>query len=152
MISSQSLQGKKVYFDANLFIYAFEKTEKALEGQAALLNLFSMLSMRQLDVHSSVLTKLEVLIQPLRHQLTQLENDYRLLLSGQQGVTVHPITNEVLELATLQRATNGFKLADAIHAATAIHAQCDYLITADKGFLRVGPQIRVLLLNDFVNA
>lgn len=149
-VSSQ-LEGKQVYFDSNVFIYAFETPRSLLMPSRGLGEMFSMLSNDRLAVRTSAITKAEVLVHPLRHQLAQLEADYRLLLSGTQGVAVDPVTDAILEEAVSLRAFFGMKLADSIHIASAIISGCDCLVTADKGFLRADSRIQIMPLDELTD-
>lgn len=87
-----------------------------------------------------------MLVHPLRHGLAALEADYRLLLNGQQGISVDAITDAVLEQAVALRATLGLKLADAIHVASPISTGCDCLISSDCDLLRCSAHLEILPL------
>lgn len=148
---AQELEGKQVYFDSNVFIYAFETPKSLLMPSRALGDIFTLLSQDRLAVRTSALTKAEVLVHPLRHQFAELEADYRAILSGTQGVAVDAITDVMLEKAVALRAFHGMKLADSIHIASAIISGCDFLVTGDKGFLRCDSQIRIMLLEELTD-
>ena len=54
-------------------------------------------------------------------------------------------SREVLSIAE-QAKKSGLKTKDALHAACAIVAKCDYLITTDTGFLKYSDS-RITILN-----
>jgi predicted nucleic acid-binding protein len=60
-----------------------------------------------------------------------------------------PISLDILRESANFRATQNLKTPDAIHAATAFSANCDYLITNDDGFKRVS-NINVVILSDAI--
>ena len=151
MWGSERLKGRRVYLDANVFIYAFEATPAPLFPQRALGDIFRLIAQNDLWAHTSALTLAEVLVHPLRHGLKELEADYRLLLNGTQGIAVDAISMAVLEQAVRLRAELGLKLADAIHVASAIAVGCDYLVSADRGLLRCGEHIEVMPLSELAD-
>lgn len=147
MWASEQLKGRQVYLDANVFIYAFETPASVLLPNRALGDIFRLISQDLLWARTSALTRAEVLVHPLRHGLTALEADYRLLLNGQQGIAVDAITDAVLDQAVSLRASLGLKLADAIHVASAITAGCDCLVSVDSGLLCCSEHIEILPLS-----
>ncbi len=48
-----------------------------------------------------------------------------------------PATRELWEDAARLRAETGLKLADALHAATALRASCELFVTNDADFRRI---------------
>jgi predicted nucleic acid-binding protein len=60
-----------------------------------------------------------------------------------------PISLDILRESAELRAVQNLKTSDAIHAATAFSANCDYLITNDDSFKRVS-NINVIILSDLI--
>ena len=123
--------GKRVYCDANVFIYA-------LEGYAAHANLLKALlqamDSRELIVVTSELTVAEVLVKPLRDGDKTLEQKYRRFLTPSTALELWPLTRVILERAAEARAVSKMKLPDALHWTTALQACCDSFLTNDNGF------------------
>ena len=102
----------------------------------------------QFDIVSSELTLLETLTKPLQINDTTLENIFRALLNANE-VRLIPTTTAIWEKATRFRAKTGLKTPDAIHAATALVANCTLFITNDVVFRRVS-NFPVTILSDFI--
>lgn len=88
---------------------------------------------------------LEILEVPLRNENTILIDTYEQLLSSQ--VSLVPIRQTILKSAAQLRATTNLRTPDAIHAATALDANCTLFLTNDGGFRNV-PNLAVVILNE----
>lgn len=84
---------------------------------------FEALAESELQVVTSVITLVEVLIQPLRHNNVPLANRYRQLLLRTRGLTILPVTEAIAESAAQLRATYNTRIADALQLATALPAR-----------------------------
>jgi predicted nucleic acid-binding protein len=102
----------------------------------------------RLTLNSSKLLLLETLVKPLRGGDSVLVDSFRRLLDSPQ-VHLEPVSRHVLERAAQLRAQISIKTPDAIHAATCLLLECDYLLTNDPAFTRV-PGITTILLRDFL--
>jgi predicted nucleic acid-binding protein len=132
-----------VYVDTNTVIYRVERIEPYLTASKPL---WDALDAGQVDVVTSDLSLLEVLVKPLRDGNLSLVNLYRTVILGTAGLTAQPLTRSILEEAARIRAHYGLKSPDAIHAATGIAAGATQFITNDAGFRRV-PGLPVELLS-----
>jgi predicted nucleic acid-binding protein len=127
----------KLYFDANIFIYAVEGTNDIADR---LRTLFGLLSRGNLAV-TSELTLAEVLpkADPIRRR------SYLGLILYSGLFDLHPVTRDILiETADYRRtvgkagpdASNSFskmpRLPDAIHVVTAVRAGCDGMLSFDR--------------------
>jgi predicted nucleic acid-binding protein len=144
----QALQGRKVYLDANIFIYTLE----GMEPWADLLSdVFVGLTIGELSAVTSSLSLSECLVLPFKQNKNELVAVYREALLSSHYLTTAPIDDRVLILAANIRAQTGLKLPDAIHAATALTQQCTAMLTNDPGFKRV-PGIQLFLLSDWTSS
>ena len=144
----QALQGRKVYLDANIFIYTLE----GMEPWADLLSdVFAGLTAGKLSAVTSSLSLSECLVLPFKHKKNELVAVYREALLPSHYLTTVPIDDRVLISAANIRAQTGLKLPDAIHAATALTQQCTAMLTNDPGFKRV-PGIELFLLSDWTSS
>lgn len=143
----ESLRGREVYLDSNIFIYAFESADHpALGGIRALLR---DISNGTTHARTSLLTRAEVLVRPLREQQQDLAEFYRNLLSGTQPISVQPLDGAIVDRAAALRAVHGrLRLADALHLSTSLLCECDGLLTADKQLAAIDADIKVLPLHD----
>jgi predicted nucleic acid-binding protein len=136
-----------VYVDVQILIYSVEKHP----GYGPLLRpLWQAVQGESLEVVSSELALMEALTGPLKRNDTALASDYERLF--QIGVRLLPITQPILRQAAHLRATvSGLRTPDALHAATAMLANCTLLLTNDNGFRRI-PGSSCVILNDVLNS
>jgi predicted nucleic acid-binding protein len=134
-----------VYIDASGLIYSVERIEpyrtlvepmwlKAQDGN--------------LTIVSSPLLALEALVKPIRDGNTEIESQYRELFAS-NAVRLLEASYEVFEDAASIRAETRLKTPDAIHAATAMRAECALFITNDTDFRRV-EGLPVVVLDDLL--
>jgi len=142
MAAIAELRGKRLYLDANVFIYALESLAPWKEPAQALLR---WIDAGQCSAVTSELTLAECLTKPL--QLGQTENAklYENAIQSRPDFTVVPVGREILIEAARLRAPEGLKLPDAIHAATAIQNACDVFVTNDKSLVRLSGVQTMLL-------
>ena len=111
----------RVYVDANTIIYRVERVEPYLSRTALL---WDSLRNRQIDVCTSELSFLEVVVKPLRLQDDMLYGLFQRILYDVIGFATLPISLAILARAAQLRASTSLKTPDAIHAATALEAGC----------------------------
>jgi uncharacterized protein len=116
-----------VYCDSVIWIYYFEG---APSFQARATARLAALWAAGDVVGTSDLVRLECRMQPIRLGNVVRLADYDNLFS-QPNVRLLPISTAVFDRATDIRATHNFKLADALHLASAVEAQCDRFLTND---------------------
>jgi len=132
MIEDSAASG--LYLDANIFIYA-------LEGEPAvfqpLQELFGLLKAKKRTAVTSELTLAEVLP---RASVVERRSYLNLILD------LHPVSRDILiETADYRKVAGMPKLPDAIHAVTAIRADCRIIISRDhrlrlpEGYTVVSP-------------
>ncbi len=139
------LQGRRVYLDANVFIYA-------LNGFPAfaitLTDLFDGIESGTVSACTSELTLAELLVIPFRHGDTEEEKRCRMILRPRACLSLLPVTMDVLELtAKLRAAMPTVRTPDAVHAATAQLAGCDVFLTNDRR-LKAVTGLPILLLSE----
>ena len=141
------LHGRKVYVDANIFIYA-------LNGFPAyattLKELFEGIESGAFSACTSELTLAELLIIPFRHGNVEEEGRCRMILRPRPCLSLLPVTMDVLEsMARLRGALPAIRTPDAIHAATAQLAKCDVFLTNDRR-LKAVTGLQTVLLSEVV--
>lgn len=144
----QRLIGKKVYFDVNVFIYAVEPSETMQAYFSAVSQLFAMAQSMTLYAMTSELTLAEALVGAYKNNQS-LVKLYEALISHRAELAVYPIDRNILTTAALLRSQQKTALADAIHVATALNHQADFLITQDKR-LFTDDSVQKLTLNDLI--
>ena len=143
------LQKRRVYLDANVFIYA-------LNGfpvyAPTLKQLFEGVESGSVSAVTSELTLAELLIIPFRHGNVEEEGRCRMILRSRPNLSLLPVTIDVLEsMARLRAALPAIRTPDAIHAATAQLAKCDVLLTNDRR-LKAVTDLQIVLLSEAVTA
>ncbi|MEH1923682.1 type II toxin-antitoxin system VapC family toxin [Nostoc sp.] len=134
-----------IYIDTSVAIYTIEGNP---DYYSLLQPLWSKFYTGEIQIISSELILMEVLIVPLRNGNNSLVADYEeLLLSS--PVQLIPISQSILRQAASLRATSNLKTPDAIHAATALSVNSNQFITNDKGFRNV-PGLPVVILSEFL--
>ncbi len=135
-----------VYLDTNCFIYSVERIEPF---RALLEPVWREARDARFEIISSEIIVAENLVKPLREGDEVVETLLRSLFNAQE-VTLIPATREIWEGAARLRAETGLKLPDALHAATAIAANCALFVTNDADFRRV-PRLPTAVLADLLN-
>lgn len=142
----ESINGKHIYLDTNVWIYAIE----AYPDYAELLQqIFAKIDQGELIAVTSELTIAEVLVKPLQDNNQRVVQAYQSILQPSDNVKILPISRQILESAAKLRATTRLKLPDAIHLATALDQEVKTFITNDSGFKAMST-IQVLQLADFL--
>ena len=122
-----------VYLDASAFIYSVERIEPY---RALIEPIWGQAQAGRFTVVSSELVVSEVLVRPLREGNRFAESLFRSLL-GAKEVGLIPATRSLWEETARLRAETGLKTPDALHAASALQAECKLFVTNDTDFRRV---------------
>lgn len=126
----------RLYADTNIFIRLVERAPGVLDAAA---DLFSRaIDTGTVDLVTSELTLLELMVGPYRAGNKAVAAAYEQLLTERAGLNIIAISREVLITAALIRAENAVKTPDAIHIATAVISGCEAIATADRR-MRGGP-------------
>jgi uncharacterized protein len=123
----------KLYLDANVIIYGHEADENL--KLLVLSRLARWFRETEGEVMTSGFSRLECRSIPLRNRDLQLLADYDDFFAG-DAVQIVEVSREVIDKATDLRAKYGFKSPDAIHVATALHANATRFLTADVALAR----------------
>ena len=97
----------------------------------------------RLSLVTSELTLAEVIVLPLRDGDDGLLANYRDLFSQPELIECAPITRDVLHRSGEIRATDGGKLADAVHLATAEIADYKVFLSSDRRIRPRAPMVRI---------
>lgn len=120
----------RVYIDANVYIVAYETIGPDSIQAFALLE-----AVEDGMIHgfSSELTLAEILPGPLNKAAADLASVYHAIMRDAPNMTILPVTRDILiSSAEIRVGRPGFKLQDAVHCATAMKADCNYLVSDDK--------------------
>ena len=124
---ADSLVGKRVYFDANIFIYLLEGNE-AFKTQIQTLQ--RLLADGDIEALSSELAFTELLPHPARRGDQKAIQHVVEYLSAFDLV---PLTKEITIHAGILRGETGMKSPDALHVACAMQSNCEAFVSNDRG-------------------
>lgn len=110
--------------------------------------MFEANSQNKFQFTTSVLTLMEILIQPIRINATKLVEEYENIICNSKTISIHGFNIEIAKTAAKIRAEYGFKTPDSIQLATAISTNSDYFLTNDKQ-LKIFKEIEIILLEEF---
>ncbi|HEX2553853.1 MAG TPA: type II toxin-antitoxin system VapC family toxin [Microvirga sp.] len=134
----------RVYFDANVFIYAMETdNDRGLLARRWI----AQLDRREILGVTSELTLGEVLPHPIASDDHDPIRAYDRLLKDRTTLRVCPVERSLVIAAAKLRALLKAELPDAIHVATAIEMKCEGFLTEDER-LKLPPGIKKLSLID----
>jgi len=151
MKSLEALRGRALYFDSNVFIYAFEGEMDPVREAAG--QLLQAAEAQHCAAATSLISRAEVLVRPLRQKQVELADRYRALLSGAGAVSLYGVDENVVDRAAELRADYPvLKLPDALHIATALHIGSDVFITGDQRLAAVSARMAVLTLSQLPGA
>lgn len=139
-----NLKGKVVGLDTAPLIYFIEENSAYLE---IVRPFFEAVDHGDFQVVTSVVTLLEVLVQPLRTSATEIAQQYREILTGAIGLTTVDLSRDIAEEAARLRASHHIRTPDAIQIATAIRAGASFFLTNDTRLPSL-PGLTLLLLDD----
>lgn len=122
-----------VYVDTSIIIYTVEKFPEYLP---LLESMWVSFHAGEIEIVSSELILMEVLVAPFKRGDNLLVNAYEQLLFSTR-MRLIPISQSVLRNAAQMRASSNLKTPDALHAATALSINCTVFLTNDKGFRNV---------------
>jgi len=142
-----TINGKFLAFDTSPLIYYIEQHPQYSPKSE---DLFGAIQQGNARGMTSVLTLLEVLVQPLRSARLDLAHEYRRILTGSAGIILFPIDADICELSAKLRSNyHWIRTPDAIQVATALCNGVELIVTNDERWRRL-TEIQVVVLKDFL--
>ncbi|MFL5259123.1 MAG: type II toxin-antitoxin system VapC family toxin [Hyphomicrobiales bacterium] len=135
------LLGRRIYLDANVFIYAFEDYPAYHDDCAAILD---AVDGGQFEGVASELVFLEILPKPFLTDVALAER-YVDTLESVEALFLVPVTRSIALRAAVIRAETRSAAPDAIHLSTAIETGCDGFVTNDRSIR--SPVLEVIRLD-----
>lgn len=136
----------KLGIDTSPFIYLVEANSTY---DPVVTPIFQLIDDGSLHAVTSVITLTEVLNHPIRLGLTDLETQYRTLLTSSRNLDLVAIDLEIATLAAKLRARYNLRTPDALQVSVAISTGCQGFLTNDKGIKRV-TELRVIVLDELL--
>jgi predicted nucleic acid-binding protein len=142
----EALEGDRIYLDTNAWIYALEGYS---DFRPELTLLFEQIQIGTLTGITSELTLAELLVKPFRDRDQAQQGRYKKAISNRKNFYILPVLRDLLIDAAAVRASTQLKLPDAIHAATALRANCTTFLTNDRQLKKL-TDIPVILLSEVI--
>jgi predicted nucleic acid-binding protein len=134
-----------VAVDTALFIYLIEEHPRYL---AAARSLFARADRGEVEVVTSGITLLEVLVVPYRRHDMMLAARYESVLTRSRGIRLIEPDGVQLRTAAQLRAFHGVRTPDALQMAAAVTTRCSTLVTNDRRLPDL-PGLRIIQLSEF---
>lgn len=109
--------------------------------------IFENIEKGKIEVITTNITLLEVLVQPYRTGNDKLAEKYRDILLNAEGLTTFEVTHEISENAAKLRAKYSIRTPDSIQISTALTNTADIFLTNDEALKKIS-EIEVMCLND----
>ena len=138
--------GAIVALDTMMFIYQLEESPTYWP---IVRPIFRDLAAGRFSAVTSVVSLLEVIVQPLRNEAPQVADHYEALLYAYPHLTLIDVNRSITRRAAELRAMQRLRVADALQVATALTQGAAYFLTNDHELEGLSG-IDVLILDDFV--
>ena len=135
-----------VAIDTAIFIYFIEEHPMFLP---LIEPLFREVDRGHMELVTSALTLLEVLVVPYRTGDHLLAARYESLLTRSRGVRIGDISRDLLRAAAQLRAATGVKTPDSLQLVAALATGSTAFLTNDRDLPNI-PGIRILQLHSYV--
>jgi predicted nucleic acid-binding protein len=133
-----------IAIDTAVFIYFIQA---APEWRPIVRPLFQAADTGKLEIVTSAITLLELLVVPYRTNDTGLADQYEALLTRSHRIRMIEITESQLRRAAYLRAHSRLQTPDALQLAAAHQTGCQAFITNDKRLPTV-PGLRIIQLSE----
>jgi predicted nucleic acid-binding protein len=133
-----------VALDTSVFIYFIERDPAWLP---LVRSLFAGAASGKLELVTSSVTLLEVLVVPYRKGDVAVAEQYESLLTRSRGLTLVAIDRPVLRAAAQLRAMHRLTTPDALQIAAALSSRCTAFVTNDRKLPSIG-SLRVVQLSE----
>ena len=139
----ESLRGSTCGLDTGPLIYYIEEHPAFL---TKVMPFFEAAERGEFRIVTSLVTLIEVLVQPLRQGRTDLAQEYREVVLHSRNLITVPVNEDIAEEAAKLRAQFKLRTPDAIQLATAIRSGAPWFLTNDGDLPQV-PGLSTLVLN-----
>ena len=144
---TEIIKNRTIFLDTAPLIYYIEDNQLYSN---VLDKLFELNLKMEVQLITSTITLLEVLVIPMKTNNFDLVEKYKSLLCQSDTFKIWDIDVEVAVKAAGLRAKYRLKTPDAIQIATAICRFSDYFLTNDKQ-LKIVSELNILILDELLN-
>lgn len=125
---------KKIGIDTSVFIYLLQRHKQYVDAAREIMH--TVQSGEYLGVFSCI-GIIEILTGPKKQGKYELAAQYREMITHFPNLTIHGVTESIVEGASDLRARYGIATPDAIHLATAIDFGAEIFFTNDRSLMKV---------------
>lgn len=125
---ADTLSGRRVYIDANIFIYFLNGSPAWLPAAESLL---TAAGAGRISAVTGEAVVAEVMVGPYRARDPLHIRSVREFFAQPGFLEIVPHTSQAWDDAAMLRGTMGVPLVDALHIATAAQSRCDAIVTND---------------------
>jgi predicted nucleic acid-binding protein len=143
----EDMYGKVIGLDTAPIIYFVEERSHFGIVQP----FFEALSRGYFRAITSIITLLEVLVQPYHHEDSNLAEKYKEILLHSDNLFIVPVSSEIADKAAEFRARYGIRTPDAIQIATALQGGSSIFMTNSRSLKKI-QEIEVITLCDIEKA
>jgi predicted nucleic acid-binding protein len=130
--------------DTSVFIYYVEENASYIDVIAPI---FEAADRGELQIVTSALTLLEILVIPFKRNDVRLASRYEALLTRSRSVRLVDVSRDQLRAAAYIRATSRIKTGDALQLAAAKAGGCSLFLTNDQRIPAIRG-LRIVRLSD----
>lgn len=123
-----SLAGRRVYIDANVFIYFLDQSTPHAAAATAILDAAAAGSFVAVTGQAAIA---EVMVGPYRQGDPLVIRTVKEFFGSALWLDVVDHSAQMFDDAALLRATSGMPFIDALHVSTASQSRCDAVLTQD---------------------
>jgi predicted nucleic acid-binding protein len=134
--------------DTSIFIYHLEANQPYLPMTQQILQSVELGQCRGVV---STATLMELTVHPWRINRPDIAKQYEVLLSNFPNLSLVEVNREIARRAAQLRAIYNVRAADALQVATAIVSKATVWVSNDQKLKRLGPEIEVVILEDFLD-
>jgi predicted nucleic acid-binding protein len=145
-ITLARLTGKRVYIDANIFIYFLDRHPVYFDAVAAF---FKACATREIFGVTGEAAVAEVMVFPYRQDEPALVSRFKRFFTQKNFLWIASHDHAVFEATAMLVARKRLKFIDALHMATAIQTDCPFFITNDSA-LTTTEGLEVIQLKDLL--
>jgi predicted nucleic acid-binding protein len=142
---AEKVHGKLVGVDTSIFIYFIEKH---VEYNKLLKNFFKKNLEGEIEIVTSTITLLELLVLPFKQSRKDLIKKYKNIFAESEHIELIDLNNEISEISARIKANSGIRTPDAVQIGTSVYKKADYFLTNDKR-LRSVKEIPMIILDDY---
>jgi predicted nucleic acid-binding protein len=140
------MAGQRAYIDTNVFIYFLSTHPTYFDASARVIKACAESSIFGFTGDAAVA---EVMVGAYKHTDPTLAIRFKHFFSQRNFLTIAAHDAQTFDAAAQLVAKGGLKFIDALHMATAVHSQCTYFVTNDKG-IKSGTHLQVVQLEQML--